>query len=79
MSISSTDLLVAILLTGWLAPCTVKTIKFLEGGLRPDAEATDVSTRGYLQQVQARHIQQGDTYKQSAEISDRGKKTNSQK
>merc|ERR1719186_1814538 len=34
-----------------LAPCAVQTIELLEGSLGPDAESTDMATRGKLEQV----------------------------
>ena len=41
-------------------PCAVKRVQFLEGGLGPDTEAPDVTTRGYLQQIKMGNVNERD-------------------
>jgi hypothetical protein len=42
--------------------CAVDLVETAEGGLSPDAEAANVTTRRDLQQVESRDVQQGDTF-----------------
>lgn len=53
-------LLVIGLVSGWFSPGAVDIVQLAERRLGPDTEATDVSTRRHLQQVQARDGQQVD-------------------
>ena len=54
-------LLVISLLLGVGLPCSIETIEFFKGRLRPDAEAANVATGSDLKEVKAIHIDEGDT------------------
>jgi len=54
--------IVMALLSGLTLPGTVDLVQLLESRLSPDTEATNVTTRGNLQEIEARHIEKCDAW-----------------